>query len=65
MYMKKVILLAILLLFPAISYAQPSIAFDAENYDFGAVTRGDSIEHTFEFTNSGDKELVIEKLVPS
>jgi uncharacterized protein DUF1573 len=63
--MKKIVLLVIFILFPAISYAQPSIAFDAENYDFGTVSQGDLIEHTFELTNSGDKELVIEKLVPS
>lgn len=65
MFMKKVVLLAILLLIPVFSYAQPSIVFDSENYDFGTVGRGDSIEHTFEFTNSGNEELVIEKLVPS
>jgi hypothetical protein len=65
MYMKKIILLVFLFLFPAISYAQPSIAFDEENYDFGTMPQRDSIEHTFEFTNTGDKELIIEKLVPS
>ena len=59
------ILLAFLLLLPAISYAEPSMVFDAENYDFGTVAQGETLEHTFAFTNTGDKELVIEKVVPS
>jgi hypothetical protein len=63
--MKKAVLLIMFLLFPVIAYAQPSIVFDTENYDFGTVPQGDSIGHTFEFTNTGDKELIIEKLVPS
>ncbi len=65
MPMKKVFLLAFLFLFPAISYSQPSIVFDTMNHDFGTVTQNDIIEHTFNFTNAGDEELVIEKLVPS
>ena len=62
--MKKFILFAFLFFLPAVSYAQPSIVFDSENYDFGTV-QGDIIEHTFDFANAGDKELTIEKLVPS
>ena len=61
MNMKKMILSAFLFLLPAISYAQPSIVFDAVSYDFGTV-QGEAIEHTFDFQNTGDKELVIEKL---
>ena len=63
--MKRILLFALFFLFPAISYAQPSIVFDTEIYDFGTVTQSDTIEHTFEFTNTGDKELIIEKLIPS
>lgn len=63
--MKKIFLLAFLFLFPAISYSQPSIVFDKERHDFGTVAQGDIIEHTFDFTNAGDEELIIEKLVPS
>ncbi len=62
--MKKIVLLVFLFLFPAVSYAQPAIVFDSESYDFGTVTQRDSIEHTFNFKNSGDKELVIGKVVP-
>ena len=63
--MKKFFLLAFLFFFPAIAYSQPSITFDAENYDFGTVAPSEAIEHTFEFANTGDEELVIEKVVPS
>jgi hypothetical protein len=63
--MRKIVLIAFLLLFPAISHAQPSIAFDAETHDFGTVTAGETIEHVFQVRNAGDKELIIEKLVPS
>jgi hypothetical protein len=58
-------MLAFLFLFPAISYSQPSIIFDTENYDFGTVAQSDTIEHSFEFSNKGDEELIIKKLVPS
>ncbi len=63
--MRKIVLLIFLLIFPAIAYAQPSISFDAENYDFGAMPQGKAIEHTFEVSNTGNEELVIQKLIPS
>lgn len=63
--MRSILLLIYVLLFPVISYAQPSIAFDAETKDYGRVTAGNPIEHVFEVRNGGDKELVIDKLVPS
>lgn len=62
--MKKMVLLAFLFFLPAVVYAQPSLVFQSESYDFGTV-RGDVIEHTFDFKNDGDKELVIKKVVPS
>jgi len=61
--MKKVFFFTmIILLLPVISYAQPSIAFDSEEHDFGTVAPVDTIEHVFEFTNTGDQDLLIEKL---
>ncbi len=63
--MRKIFLLAFLFLLPAISYSQPSIIFDTENYDFGTVAQSDTIEHTFDFTNTGDEELAIKNLVSS
>lgn len=63
--MKKIFLLAFLFLFPAVSYSQPSIVFNKESHDFGTVAQGDIIKHAFIFTNTGDEELIIKKLVPS
>jgi len=61
--MKKIILLmTIILLLPVLSYAQPSIAFDSEEHDFGTVAPAGTIEHVFEFTNTGDQDLLIQKL---
>jgi hypothetical protein len=63
--MKRIFLCIFFLLFPVLAYAQPSINFDSEVYDFGTIDHGEEIEHTFEFTNTGDKELVIERLKTS
>ena len=69
--MKQGIILLIILMVPALSYAQPGsesqlpeIKFDAESYDFGIVTQ-EMAMHSFEFRNTGTSELIIEKLVPS
>ena len=63
--MKQLVLLTFILFLPALCYAQPAIIFDVEQYDFQTITPTDHIEYTFEFTNKGDKELVIEKVVPT
>ncbi len=63
--MRKIIFLIFLLLFPVLTYAQPSISFDSESYDFGTVSQGQPIEHIFEVSNTGDAEVIIQKLVPS
>ena len=59
------LLIFFMLLVPAVSYAVPSITFDAEIKHFDAVTAGEIIEHVFEVRNTGDSDLIIEKLVPS
>lgn len=53
------------LFFPISGEAQPSLLFEHENHDFGEVLQGSKLEHTFEFTNSGDQDLLISKLAPS
>gem|GEM_PF-1262386 len=63
--MRKMVFLIFLLVFPAIAYAQPSISFDSESYDFGTIPQGKAIEHTFEVSNAGTAELVIQKVIPS
>lgn len=62
--MKRTIILFLIFFFPALAYAQPEIKFDVETYDLGEVTQ-EVVMHSFDFTNAGTSELVIEKLVPS
>lgn len=60
--MKRLVLsISFLLLLPALSFAQPAIRFDEVSYDFGTVGQEETVKHVFEFTNTGDQELVIEK----
>ncbi len=63
--MKKIILLVVLIAFPVISFAQPSIIFEKERQDFGEVKKGTELEYTFEFTNNGSEELIISKIITS
>jgi hypothetical protein len=60
----RTFIMLICLFLPSIVFAQPSIQFDSEKYDFKEV-EGKVIEHGFEFTNAGTEELVIEEVVPS
>lgn len=69
--MKRIIILLLMLVFPALAYAQieiesqqPEIKFDAETYNLGEVKQ-EVVTHSFEFSNTGSSELVIEKLVPA
>ncbi|MCG8574116.1 MAG: DUF1573 domain-containing protein [Flavobacteriales bacterium] len=36
-----------------------TISFEQSEYDFGTATDGDMVRHTFKFTNSGDKNLIL------
>ena len=61
--MKTVILqLILLLLIASFSYAQPAISFNQITYDFATIGQEDQVNHVFEFANTGDQELVIDKL---
>jgi hypothetical protein len=51
------------LLSQAISYAQPVARFVQVDQDFGAVADQDMVQHVFEFSNAGDGDLLIEKVV--
>jgi hypothetical protein len=59
--MRKVLLIFFLVLLPGIVCAQPAIEFDAVSHDFGKVDSF-AVEHIFEFTNTGDEDLLIEKI---
>jgi cytochrome c553 len=64
--MKSIFLAAILLvLAPSLSYAQPAVAFNEINHDFGTVTNENKAEYVFEVSNGGDEDLLIEKFVGS
>src|SRR6516162_420656 len=44
------------------SFAQSSgaaITWEKSSYDFGEITEGEKVEHTFKLTNSGSEPLVI------
>ena len=43
----------------------PRIEFKQERHDFGKVSEGDRAEHVFEFTNTGDAVLEIQKVQTS
>lgn len=38
----------------------PVMSFEQTEYDFGTIKQGETIEHTFEFTNTGSTPLIIE-----
>ena len=61
----KIIVLAAALFLPALAYAAPSIAFEADTRDFGKVMQGEVLEHTFVFVNTGADELHIERVSTS
>ncbi|HEY9184405.1 MAG TPA: DUF1573 domain-containing protein [Salegentibacter sp.] len=37
----------------------PEISFEEEEHDFGNIPKGEAVEHTFKFTNTGKAPLVI------
>ncbi|HAM53176.1 MAG TPA: hypothetical protein DCP92_21675 [Nitrospiraceae bacterium] len=61
----KLVIVTLIVLLPALVYAQPSIVFESETHDFGVVEQGAQLEHVFDFVNSGNEDLVISKLMPS
>ncbi|WP_461138056.1 DUF1573 domain-containing protein [Spirosoma pomorum] len=44
---------------PKITFAEKGI------YDFGQMTEGDTVEHSFEFTNTGEFPLIINNITAS
>jgi hypothetical protein len=64
--MKKIILISLLISFAAILFAAPQIKFKESKHDFGAVKEEDGpITYIFEFTNTGDAPLKLEKVKAS
>jgi hypothetical protein len=64
--LKHVVLIAIFIFIAAsVSHAQPDASFPQVYYDFGSVSNVNKVEHVFEVSNAGDKDLIIEKFVTS
>jgi cytochrome c553 len=64
--MRKIFFVALfILLTGSLSHAQPVARFVQVDHDFGNVAERDKIEHDFEFSNAGDDDLLIEKIVAS
>jgi len=61
----KIMILALILVLPALAYAEPSIQFEDPSHDFGEVQQGLQLEHTFEFENTGTEDLIISRVLPS
>jgi hypothetical protein len=40
----------------------PGLTFEETEFNFGDITQGDVVEHTFKFTNTGTQPLVIERV---
>ena len=47
------------------SVQDATIKFDEESWDFGTFKEGVQATHVFEFTNTGDKGLLISRVQPS
>ncbi len=54
--------ISFLIVFSIEALAIPVISFEETRYDFGDIEQGQKISHIFEFENSGDSELLIQKL---
>ena len=64
--MYKLILTVLMFLYmPAFSFAQPAIHFNEVRHDFGKISQDNNIEYEFEFSNTGNQPLIIEKISPS
>ncbi|MBR7035740.1 MAG: DUF1573 domain-containing protein [Bacteroidales bacterium] len=42
-----------------------SIEFEHKNYSFGAIPKGQIVEHTYFFKNTGNVDLIIDEVDPS
>jgi hypothetical protein len=51
---------------PGLSFGAPSIDFGSTSHDFGIVSGGEkTVRYVFDFSNRGDRDLVIERLSAS
>ena len=64
--MKRFFFIAVfILLTQSLSYAGPFAHFDEFEHDLGNISNEDKVEYAFGFSNTGDEDLLIQKLVVS
>jgi hypothetical protein len=62
--MKRFLFAAIfILLTQSLSHAESVVRFTEVDHDFGNISEGDKTEYVFEFSNTGDTDLRVEKVV--
>lgn len=59
------IVAVLIMLLPVAGPAAPLMSAPQVHFDFGVVKQGVKVEHDFEVENSGDEELVIQRLTGS
>ncbi len=47
------------------STTEPKMTFSSTSWDFGTITEGERVEHTFKFVNDGNSDLVISSATAS
>ena len=57
--MKKVVLIVMMAFIGIAAQAQPKISFKSDTIDYGEIVKGSDGVRVFEFTNTGDKPLII------
>ena len=63
--MLRLSLFAILLLLASGVNAQGQLVFETPRHDFGTFTEGETVTHTFRFTNAGDAPLALSQVEAS
>ena len=59
---RAAVIAGVFFLFPALSFAGPSVEVPVAKYEFDAVAEGTHVEHSFAIKNTGDAPLHIQKV---
>jgi hypothetical protein len=63
--MKKLVIIALMAFVGFAAQAQAKISFKSDTIDYGEITKGSDGIRVFEFTNTGDKPLIISEVKSS